>query len=258
MLRWYIIVIVAAAAAAVAAVWTAGDGVHQGATLASVIAAGVLSERLKVSLFGDSHVSLSAFICMFAGVVGGATDLVIAALILGAATGLAGRVPSYKVVFNMGAYVLSSLAFLGVLRVLDASRGPGGAIAARWASLTAGVLAEYVVNAVVVGLAIALSSRRTLSDVVRAKFLWLLPHYLPLGALLLGAEVAYHAAGVWALVQLAIPVGAIQLAIFSYSALQRSYEARLAETEGRFERVQEELARRLGHAVQAGSAHTAA
>lgn len=211
--------------------------------LSMLVIAGAASERFKVGLFGDSHVSSSAFVIMVAALTGGARDATIVAAVLGVATNLGGTTPAYKTAFNVATYVLSGLAFVMTFDALmshGAFSNPPyyGVIPA---TITA--LADFIVNALLVGGAIALSSHRRVASVAREKYAWLVPHYLPLGALLFVASVGYQSNGVGIVPVLAAPIAGIQCAQLLYSSLKRASEARIEDVEARIQAVQAELAR---------------
>jgi hypothetical protein len=91
-----------------------------------------------------------------------------------------------------------------------------------------------------------MASGRSLAAVWQEKFLWLAPHYLPLGTMVFAAEVGYRASGAWVLLLVAAPIASIHLALALYSSLKESDAARMAELESRCHAVELELARARG------------
>src|SRR2546426_4113528 len=108
----YVGAVVGAGAIAIALAGIFGSGSDDLVLVAALIIAGALSERFKVGLFGDSHVSLSAAACMAAGIIGGPRDVVLVAACMAIAANVGGVVPLYKTVFNIAVYALASLAFV--------------------------------------------------------------------------------------------------------------------------------------------------
>ncbi len=231
------------------AVW-AGSGSNDLALLFSLLLAGALSERFKVTLLGDCHVSSSAFLAMAAAVLGGPRDAVIVAAVLGVSANLGGVIPAYKTLFNVSVYLLSSLAFLGVFDALSHATAASGYYVVLVA--TAAVMVDFAVNALLVAIAIGLSSGRSPLRVMKEQHLWLAPHYLPLGVALFVAIAGYDAIGVPIVVLLALPIAGMQMATAVYSSLKGAYAAQTAEVEERIGAIQLELARLRALTVQAG------
>jgi hypothetical protein len=245
MLQRLVAVVVACGGVAAILAGAFGSSSGDALLIAGLILGGALSERFKVRLFGDSHVSMSVFACMTAALVGGARDAAIVAPLLAIAANLGGRVPLYKTAYNCAVYTLSALACMAAFEALDGLR-TAEPVTGWMASATAAAMAYYAVNAGLVAAAIGMASGRTLAAVWREKFLWLAPHYLPLGIMVFAAEVGYRAAGAWSLLLVAAPIASTHVAMALYSTLKESSEARLAEVESRFQAVEQELARARG------------
>jgi hypothetical protein len=154
-------------------------------------------------------------------------------------------VPLYKTVYNCAVYTLSSLACVATFEALGALR-TAQPVTGWMASATLAGMTYYAVNAGLVAAAVATASGRTLTAVWREKFLWLAPHYLPLGAMVFAAEVGYRATGAWALLLVAAPIASTHVAMALYASLKESSEAQLTELEARFQAVEQELARARG------------
>src|SRR5438128_1900186 len=95
-LRVFVAAIVSAGATAIAVAGTMGSGSGDLLLLLGLILAGAASERFKVGLFGDSHVSLGAVTIMAAGLIGGPRDALLVASTVAVAVNLGGAVPLYK------------------------------------------------------------------------------------------------------------------------------------------------------------------
>jgi hypothetical protein len=233
-----------------------GNSSSDPAFVLGLIAAGALSERFKVNLFGGSHISLSALACMAAALTGGARDGVIVAVVLALAVNLGGSVPAYKTCFNVATYVLSTLAFLLTYGLITGgfswSFGPWLVV-----PLTCGALAHFAVNTSLVAGAIAIASGSSPFKVMRRQFLWLVPQYLPMGVLLFASEAGYASTGAWSLLVLAAPVLGIQAGMLLYANLKRAYDTKVQDVEERIRRVEAELAQ-VRRAELGGGGHAAA
>ncbi len=242
-LRAYVMGIVFAGAVAIGFASLAGGGSDDWRLVLGLILAGAASERFKIGLFGDSHVSLGAVASMAAGLIGGPRDAVVVASCVAIAANLGGTVPLYKTLFNMAVYVIASLAYLGVFRLL------GLAMSTAWPWIvlpaTLSAAAYFVLNAGLVAAAVSLASERRIKDVVREKYLWLAPHYLPLGTLAAALASGYAIVGPSAILLFVIPVGSIQVVLFQYSAARTMDQRRLREVDERMMAVEAELARAI-------------
>lgn len=247
MLKNYAAAVIGAGALAAAAAAAFGGSAGDPLFLLALVALGAASERFKVSLFGASHVSLSVVVCMAAYLAGGTRDAVLVAVALGLAANLGGSVGLHKTLFNASTYVLSTLAFVGAVQVW------GVALPLGWPEVigaaTVGALADFVVNAGLVAVAIALSGESSLRGVVREKFFWLIPHYLPAGALAAALAIGYAMAGLWTVPLLASALLGLQFTLRQYSAVQtqyalemQSFEERLAVTQAELRRLQRQAA----------------
>ena len=245
-LRAYVAAVTAVGAVAAAIAGTLGNGSDDLGLVVGLLLAGAISERWKVGLFGDAHVSLSAAVLMAAGLAGGPRDVAIVAPLLAVAVNLGGTVPLYKTVFNAATYVLASLAFLATVNVF-VPRPDAGDWLAVVVPATAGVGVYFAVNAGLVAAAVVIASGERMLDVVRGRFLWLLPNYLPIGAIAAAFLLGYDTIGAWALLVFAGPAAGVQVALALFAAVKRSGEERLREMEERMRVVERELelARRL-------------
>jgi len=241
-LQRLVAVVVACGGVAAALAGAFGSSSGDALLIAGLILGGALSERFKVRLFGDSHVSMSVFACMTAALVGGARDAAIVAPVLAIAANLGGKVPMYKTVYNCAVYTLSSLACVAAFEAMGPLR-TAQPVTGWMAGATLAALAYYAVNAGLVAAAVATASGRTLGAVWQEKFLWLAPHYVPVGTMVFAAEIAYRASGGWALLLLAVPIASTHVAMALYSSLNESSTARMAEAEGRYRAIEQELAR---------------
>lgn len=241
-LRTYVsgVIVASLLSGAVASGWggTSGDVV----LLAVLVAGGALAERFKVSLFGDSHVSLGVVVCMLAAILGGARDAVVVSVLVGLTVNLGGVVALHKAAFNLAAYVLSTLAFVMVFGALT-SFGDMGSFPRAIAPATLAALADLAVNSALVGGAVALATKRGFADVVREKYAWLSAHYLPLGALAVSAAAGYEAAGPLALLLFGVAMIGPQIAIAQFARARVLYATRVRDIEERLRSIEAELRR---------------
>ena len=240
-LRAYVAIVTAAGVLAAALAATFGHGSGDAGLIAGLVLAGAVSERWKVGLFGDAHVSLSAAVLMAAGLAGGPRDIAIVAPLLAVAVNLGSVVPLYKTIFNAATYVLASLAFLATVNIFVPQPDAGD-----WlhvvAPATAGVGVYFAVNAALVAVAVVLASGERVLDVVRGRYLWLLPNYLPIGAIAAAFLLGYDSIGAWAILVFAGPAAAVQVALHLFAAVKRSGDERVQEVEERMRIVERELA----------------
>jgi hypothetical protein len=232
--------VTAAGAAAIALAGFFGGGSGNLTLIAGLVIAGAVSERFKVGLFGDAHVSLASVAMMAAGLIGGPRDVVIVAPLLAIAVNFGGVVPLYKTAFNAATYTLASLAFLSAVRFCDATPltadWPQSVIAA-----TIGSVVYFALNTALVTTAVSIASGQRFAETIRGRYLWLLPHYLPLGAIAASLAHAYDPAGAWSIVIFAAPVAGVQIALYQYATLRRANAVSLREVETRMRAVEAEL-----------------
>lgn len=242
-LRGYVLAVLLAGGVAIAlALTVAGAGSGDVGLVVGLILAGATAERFKVGLFGDSHVSLGAVACMVAAVVGGPRDVVLVAPPVALACNLKEGLPLYKTLFNIAVYVLAALAFGAVFDALQSAP-----TAASWPEVllpaTLAAAAYYVVNAALVTGAVGLASHRDLREVAGEKYLWLAPHYLPLGAVAAGLASTSGMLGAWAILLFALPLASTQVALYQYSSRREAEVARLRRACLRIRELEAELAR---------------
>ncbi len=171
------------------------------------------AERMDLSMYGASRVSL-AFIPIFAGVVA-AGETGLAVVVPAAVLASAWARPVYKTLFNFGVMMIAGLASASVL---DAFTGLD--YGSDWpqvilpAVLAGG--ANFAANSTFVATAIALTSRSSLPSVWAANFKWLLPHYVVFAFIGLAMFGAYEAMGIWGIAVFVAPPFAMRLSIKQY------------------------------------------
>ncbi len=130
-----------------------------------------------------------------------------AALVLAATTAIvewsARRSELHRVLFNVGALSLSSLAAAGIF--MAGFEGTMGEFATAAAGLAAG-LAYFAVNTGLLSVAIAMEGHERVWRVWQERFAWLAPHWIVYGFVGGVMAIAYHAAGLYALAVFAVPL----------------------------------------------------
>jgi len=130
-----------------------------------------------------------------------------AALVLAATTAIvewsARRSEIHRVLFNVGALSLSSLAAAAVFTA--GFEGTVGEFFTAAAGLAAG-LAYFAVNTGLLSVAIAMEGHERVWRVWQERFAWLTPHWIVYGFVGGVMAIAYHAAGLYALAVFAVPL----------------------------------------------------
>jgi len=193
----------------------------------------VLADRLAISLYGETHLSVS-FIPIFAvAVLYGPTGVAIA----GPAAAVAVHVPrgffTLSLPFDVGnvtvAITLAAATFQGMA---GAARDDLRPIMLPAALAAAGV--AYGVNGYLLSQVVSLTTRRSLLEVWLEKWRWLFPHYVVFGLIGLALALAYRALGVTGLLVFVAPPLMMQLSI-------KQYVERTTETVTALRRKNEEL-----------------
>lgn len=175
----------------------------------------VLSERLDLSVYGESRVSLAVVPIFASLVLFGLPGIALVVPVAVIASAVGTDRPTYKTAFNFGVLMvsaaLSAFCFFAFGRVADELIWPqvvGPALIA--------AAVNFAANSVLVATAIALSSRSGIGSVWSEHFRWLWPHYLILGLLGLAIASAYDALGVWGIAIFLAPPVMMQVSIKQY------------------------------------------
>jgi HD-GYP domain-containing protein (c-di-GMP phosphodiesterase class II) len=193
----------------------------------------VLADRLAVTIYDETHLSVS-FVPLFAvAVLYGPPGVAIAGPIAAVAVHIPRQVFSLRLPFDVGnvtiAITLAAVSFEGMAGVARDEIRPIMLPAA----LTAGAVA-YAVNAYLVSQVASLTSGRSVLQVWLEKGRWLFPHYVVFGLLGLALALAYHALGITGLLAFVAPPLMMQLSI-------KQYVERTMETVTALRRKNEEL-----------------
>jgi hypothetical protein len=193
----------------------------------------VLADRLAITIYGETRLSVS-FIPIFAvAVLYGPAGVAIAGPIAAVAVHIPYRILSPRVLFDVGnvtiAITLAAVTFQATAGLARDEIRPIMLPAA----LTAAAVA-YAVNVYLVAQVVSLTTRRPLLEVWLEKERWFLPHYVVFGLLGLALALAYRALGVTGLLAFVAPPLMMHLSI-------KQYVERTTETVTALRRKNEEL-----------------
>lgn len=217
------------AGAALVAAGMARAGTNHVPILAALIAIAFGSEVFAVALFADSHVSVSGAAVMAAGAVFGIFGVACTAPAVALAGHLRTRRDLAKSVFNFGAYAIAGAAYVAVFGALAGDLAHDGFPSVLGPALAAG-LANMAVNSTLVATAIALSGNRSIAEVWKQNYLWLVPEYAVLACVGIGMAVAAIDLGVWSLAVFALPAASLTEALRTRADAMRSLRGGRAET----------------------------
>ncbi|HEX9351278.1 MAG TPA: diguanylate cyclase [Gaiellaceae bacterium] len=172
------------------------------ALVALVVLVG-LGQALAIEVDDGGSISVSAV----GSLAGAALFGPRAALVLAATTAIvewsARRSEMHRVLFNIGALSLSSLAAAGVFAA--GFEGTVGEFTTAVAGLVAG-LTYFAVNTGLLSVAIAMEGHERIWRAWQERFAWLAPHWIVYGFVGGVMAIAYHAAGLYALAVFAVPL----------------------------------------------------
>jgi hypothetical protein len=181
------------------------------ALLLALVGVGALAERYAVALF-RSDVSLGVAAVLVAAVIAGPWGVAIVAAPVVLAGQLGTRAAWYKRLYNVAVYALAGGAFAGVFHAFGRSGAPDA-----WPEVLApallGAVANYAINSGLIAAAIAAEGRERVITSWRRNYQWLLPQYLVIGLVAMGAASAYHVLGLWGLAVFAAPAAGIHHAL---------------------------------------------
>jgi putative nucleotidyltransferase with HDIG domain len=204
---------VSAAGLGVTCLGVAAAGAEDWWLIATLALLAVVAERTDFSVYGSSRLSLGVVPILAAVIAAGFTGLavVVPAAVLASAWGR----PIHKTAFNFGTQMLAGASSVLVVRIF----GEYDFISDWPEVLAPGLLAglsNYLVNSVLVAVAISLSGSEKLRDVWKENFLWLVPHYMILAAIAVAIVGADAAIGLWGVAVFAAPPLMMRLSIRQY------------------------------------------
>ncbi|HZP58223.1 MAG TPA: hypothetical protein VFC53_11840 [Dehalococcoidia bacterium] len=222
------IALVAAGGAVVGAAAIAGGAPDDWRVFAVLVCAAFGAELFAVSLFIDSHVSVSAAALMASGAVfgvGGTTACAAAVTVAGAARG---DRDAAKALFNFGALALAGAAFVGVFDALDGSVASASVGRALVPGLIAG-LANMAVNSALVAIAVGIDRSRAVRTVWMSNYLWLVPQYAVIAVAGLAVALAVSHFGAWSIALFALPAVSVSEALHTRAEAMRRVRQRAFE-----------------------------
>ena len=178
-------------------------GSHDVFALVALVVLVGLGQALAIEVDDGGSISVSAV----GSLAGAALFGPRAALVLAATTAIvewsARRSEIHRVLFNVGALSLSSLAAAGFF--MAGFNGAFGEFVTAAVGLAAG-LAYFAVNTGLLSVAIAMEGHERIWRVWQERFAWLAPHWIVYGFVGGVMAIAYHAAGLYALAVFAVPL----------------------------------------------------
>ena len=162
-----------------------------------------LGQALALEVDDGSSISVSAVGALAGAALFGPRAALILAVTTAGVEWSARRSEIHRVVFNVGALSLSSLAAAAVYST--GFEGTLGEFFTAFAGVGAG-LAYFAVNTGLLSIAIAMEGHERVWRAWRERFAWLAPHWIVYGFVGGVMAIAYHAAGLYALVVFVVPL----------------------------------------------------
>ena len=188
---------------------------HDLAALLLLAFLAAVAERFDLNLYGDSRVSL-AFVPIFSAILlFGLWGLAVVVTVSVAASAIGVDRPVHKTLFNFGALMLAGGASVVILRPFGGAASPD-ALPEVIGPAALAAAANFVINSLLVGIAIGLSTGHRVWSVWDEKFRWLWPHYLVLGGLGLAIAAGYSAMGLWGIAVFVAPALTMRISIKQY------------------------------------------
>jgi hypothetical protein len=193
----------------------------------------VLADRLAITIYGETRLSVS-FIPIFAvGVLYGPTGVAITGPVAAVSIHIPRQVFTLRLPFDVGnVTLLATLAAMTFEAMAGNARDELRPIMLPAALVAAAV--AYAVNAYLVSQVASLTTGRSVLEVWLEKGRWFFPHYVVFGLLGLTLALAYRALGVTGLLAFVAPPIMMQLSV-------RQYVERTTETVTALRRKNEEL-----------------
>ena len=189
-----------------------------------LVVAGIVGGGQALALEVDEGaISFSAVGALAGAALFGPRAALVLALTTVAVDWSARRTPLKRVLFNLGALTLASLAAAGVFAAAGHRQ-----IVVAGAGLLAGA-AFFAVNSGLCSLAISVEAHESWRTAFRARFLWLFPHYVVYGFIGAVMAIAYSAAGLYALAVFAVPLLLMRKTQEAYVAHTRKSTRKLRE-----------------------------
>ena len=211
--RIYVGVVIAAGAAMLGGA-VAGVAPGDALLVGTLVLAAAAVQAWRISLYGESSVSLSVAIVAAAAFLTGVPGAALAGAGEGIGTVSSTRRP-YKLAFNISALALAGGA-AGLVVVALRPYFSEQAHAAITGEAVAAAAVNFAINSALVAVVVGLSSRRSPWSVWCEKHRWLIVHYAALG--IFGAALAegYRLAGPFGLLVFALPFAMQRISLSQY------------------------------------------
>jgi hypothetical protein len=158
--------------------------------LVTLLVLAVVSEAFGFTPFPKSTVSISIAFIMSAGVVSGLAGVALVAPGAALASGVFRRKDPVKIVFNLGALLMTGAVFVSILELF--SDGYTNDTLALLAPTLAASVFAFALNSGTVTFAISLDGAGKPLSIWNDAFRWLLPHYVVLGSLAVILALSYE------------------------------------------------------------------
>jgi hypothetical protein len=191
---------------------------EQTTLLVTLLVLAVISEAFGFTPFPRSTVSISIAFIMSAGVMSGLAGVALVAPGAALASGIFRRKDPVKVVFNLGALLITGAAFVSILKLFSDGYAASDAIAMLAPTLAASLFA-FALNSGTVTFAISLDGAGKPLSVWNDAFRWLLPHYVVLGSLAVLLALSYERWDLQGVALILIPLSMMWLMLKQSTAL---------------------------------------
>jgi diguanylate cyclase (GGDEF)-like protein/putative nucleotidyltransferase with HDIG domain len=193
---------IGAGVAGIVFTWTSRDLLG----LLTVIALVAAGQALALDFDQNGSISIGAVGCLAGAALYGPRAALALAIASVAVAWSANRSEIHRVLFNLGALTLASLAAAGIFDLGNfVPDGVSHRIAVAGLGLLAGAV-YFCVNMGLLSLALSLEGHERWSSVFRERFGWLLPHYVVYGFIGGVMALAYAAVNLFALAVFAVPL----------------------------------------------------
>jgi hypothetical protein len=183
--------------------------------LVTLLVLAVISEAFGFTPFPKSTVSISIAFIMSAGVVSGLAGVAVVASGAALASGAFRRKDPVKIVFNLGALLMTGAVFVLILELFSDGYSASDAIGMLAPTLAASLFA-FAVNSGTVTFAISLDGAGKPLSVWNDAFRWLLPHYVILGSLAVLLALSYERWDMQGIALILIPLFMMWLVLKQY------------------------------------------
>ena len=199
--------------------------------------------RTRIPIYGDTTISIAMVGDFAIAFLFGPAGAVLISPLAAIATDFGGGA-WYKRLFNIGSVVLVNGLVAWMIAALVGVVGEGLPLSGWLVPIALGAtLVYYLLNSMLVALAVSLATGASVVGVWREKFEWLIPHYAVFGMLGLALAVAYHGLGYAGLLAFVAPPLMMRFAIKQYLDKTRSNVEELKKTNVELQRANRDILR---------------